>query len=291
MGSQITIATETLDHNGEGQRSDRPAVLSRFARFKSRYGCCLLLPASKSQTQSSSTERQEDRGRETSAVSPSLSPPLGPLWQHLLPPLHFPIMQWACPLCCPPSFIVLANHCPYQAVPTMHQWWPEGAGETGASEGMTPSNTMSLTPRETATINKIQTKTMLRHLFKGGGRYVLRCNGFDLHLHPPEENLMFCVIVRVDVAVVQIFPDAADWGKWAERRKKGRKTKWRREMELWEKIRARSLGTCDRWSSWISCLSLCDLGCCGHFVCSNSTMEEGRERNLCFPTRFTPKNH
>lgn len=153
----------------EGQRSDRPAVLSRFPRFKSRYGCCLLLPASKSRTQSSSTERQEDRGRETSAVSPSLSPPLGPLWQHLLPPLHFPIMQWACPLCCPPSFIVLANHCPYQAVPTMHQWWPEGAGETGASEGMTPSNTMSLTPRETVTINKIQTKTMLRHLFKGEG--------------------------------------------------------------------------------------------------------------------------
>lgn len=78
-------------------------------------------------------------------------------------------MQWACPLCCPPSFIVLANHCPYQAVPTMHQWWPEGAGETGASEGMAPSNTMSLTPRETATINKIQTKTCSDTDSKGEG--------------------------------------------------------------------------------------------------------------------------
>lgn len=54
---------------------------------------------------------------------------------------------------------------------------------------------------------------MLRHLLKGGGRYVLRCNGFDLHLHPPEENLVFCVIVRVDVAVAQIFLDAEDWEK------------------------------------------------------------------------------
>lgn len=61
------------------------------------------------------------------------------------------------------------------------------------------------------------------------------------------------------------------------------------EMELWEKIRARSLGTCDRWSSWISCPSLCDWSCCGHFVCSNSTMEVGWERNLCFPRRFGSK--
>lgn len=60
-------------------------------------------------------------------------------------------------------------------------------------------------------------------------------------------------------------------------------------MELWEKIRAGSLGTCDRWSSWISCPSLCDSSCCGHFVCSNSTMEVGRERNLCFPRRFGSK--
>lgn len=60
-------------------------------------------------------------------------------------------------------------------------------------------------------------------------------------------------------------------------------------MELWEKIRARSLGSSDRWSSWISCLSLCDSGCTGHFVCSNATMEDGWERNLCFPTRFKKK--
>lgn len=79
-------------------------------------------------------------------------------------------------------------------------------------------------------------------------------------------------------------------GRDREMRKKRRKTKWKREMELWEKIRAQSLGTCDRWSSWISCPSLCDWGCCGHFVCSNSTMEEGWGRNLCFPTRFSTKN-
>lgn len=66
-------------------------------------------------------------------------------------------------------------------------------------------------------------------------------------------------------------------------------SKSKREMELWEKIRAWSLGSCDRWSSWISCLSLCDLGCCGHFVCSNSTMDDSWERNHCFPTRFSPK--
>lgn len=61
------------------------------------------------------------------------------------------------------------------------------------------------------------------------------------------------------------------------------------EMELWEKIRARSLGTCDRWSRWISCPSLCDSSCRGHFVCSNSTMEVGWEWNLCFPRRFGSK--
>ena len=60
-------------------------------------------------------------------------------------------------------------------------------------------------------------------------------------------------------------------------------------MELWEKIRARSLGSSNRWSSWISCLSLCDSGCTGHFVCSNATMEDGWKRNLCFPTRFKKK--
>lgn len=70
-------------------------------------------------------------------------------------------------------------------------------------------------------------------------------------------------------------------------RRRGRRNKWTREMELWEKIRVWSLGTCDRWSSWISCLSLCDSSCSGHFVCSNSTMEVAGERNLCFPTRFS----
>ena len=36
----------------------------------------------------------------------------------------------------PPIFIVLANHCPCRAVPTMHQEWPEGSDGTGESEGM-----------------------------------------------------------------------------------------------------------------------------------------------------------
>lgn len=35
-------------------------------------------------------------------LSFSFSPPLCHLWQHLLPLLLFPIVQWACPLSCPP---------------------------------------------------------------------------------------------------------------------------------------------------------------------------------------------
>lgn len=76
---------------------------------------------------------------------------------------------------------------------------------------------------------------------------------------------------------------------WGDIINRGEKIGVEEEMELWEKIRARSLGTCDRWSSWISCPSLCDWSCCGHFVCSNSTMEVGWERNLCFPRRFGSK--
>lgn len=249
--------------------------------FKSRYGCCLFLPASKSRRQSSSAERQEDRGSETSAVSPSLSPPLGPVWQHLLPPLHFPIMQWACPLCSPPCFIVLANHCPHQAVPTMHQWWPEGAGEAGVSEGMTPS-TQCLQPPGRGDNKQNTNKNNALTPIQEDGRNGLHCVPNCQQLTKGE---------RFEDASFQIWTEQRGRiERNREIRKKRRKTKWKREMELWEKIRAQSLGTCDRWSSWISCPSLCDLGCCGHFVCSNSTMEEGWERNVCFPTRFSPKN-
>lgn len=69
----------------------------------------------------------------------------------------------------------------------------------------------------------------------------------------------------------------------------GRISKSKREPRLWEKIRAGSLGNDNRWSSWISCLSLCDSGCCGRFVCSNSTIGYSRERNLCFPQDSAPK--
>lgn len=95
------------------------------AGLKSRSSCWFFLPASTGRTQTQLI-RERERERHLLSLYLSLSPPVCPLWQHLLPPLLFPIMQWACPLCC---LIVLANHCPRPScshdapVMTRRRWW------------------------------------------------------------------------------------------------------------------------------------------------------------------------
>lgn len=134
-------------------------------------------------------------------------------------------------------------------------------------------------PQGETTINKIQTKTMLQRLFKVNWE-MLCLDCFDFELHTPKLWLLrkpgpiTSEEKHWSGHVVEIITESGERDNQGKRKKKGRKNKWKREMGLWEKIRAWSQGTCDRWSSWISCLSLCDSGCCGHFVCSDSTMEE-----------------
>lgn len=70
-----------------------------------------------------------ERERERDICCLSLSPPVCPLWQHLLPPLFFPIMRWACPLCCPPQLLCSSQSlsspsCSHDApVMTRRRWW------------------------------------------------------------------------------------------------------------------------------------------------------------------------
>lgn len=93
-------------------------------------------------------------------LSFSCSPPLCHLWQHLLPLLLFPIMQWAGPLSCPPIFIVLANHCPPELFPRCTSNDQKALMElVSLKEWVGLYNIFN--PQGETTINKIQIKTML----------------------------------------------------------------------------------------------------------------------------------